>query len=363
MRGLAPWTAANNLWRVYRSIGRVRALIRSFKPDAIFATGGYVSAPVIWAGAAEKIPSLIYLPDLERGWAVRATARWATRVAISFPEVARHFTKGKAVVTGYPVREAFFHTNQKQARQKFNLDANTRTITIFGGSQGAHHINQVAAENLAELAQLAQLIFITGRNDEAWMNERVTLSFRAERETLAPHASAGVSDSETEISRRQKSPPRNDRSRIRVFGYLDEELPDALAAADVVIARAGAATLGEFPALGLPAILVPGPFAGKHQERNADFLVERGAAIKVDDAKLETDLLPTIRKLFNASSVIASSPEQSEGTAGQSPISNAEIASSHTALLAMTANMRALSQPNAAENIVALLKEISKDQG
>ena len=87
VRGLAPWTATRNLWRGFRSVGRVRAVIRSFKPTAIFATGGYVSAPVIWAGAAEHIPSVIYLPDLEPGWAIRAAAHWATRVAVSFPEV------------------------------------------------------------------------------------------------------------------------------------------------------------------------------------------------------------------------------------------------------------------------------------
>lgn len=325
VRGLAPWTAAKNLWRVYRAIGRVRALIRSFKPDAIFVTGGYVSAPVIWAGALEKIPSVIYLPDLEPGWAIRATAYWATQVAISFPQVARHFKKGKTVVTGYPVRQVFFQTDKMRARQRFNLDPNERTITIFGGSQGAHHINQVAAQNLAELAQIAQLIFITGRNDEAWMNEQVA-----------------------------KTPYRNDRSRVRVFGYLDEELPDALAAADVVIARAGAATLGEFPALGLPAILVPYPHSGKHQDRNADFLVERGAAIRIDDANLEAEWLPTIRELF----VITRSE-----TTKQSPSNAGEIALPHPTLLTMTEKMRALSQPNAAENIVTLLETISKDKG
>ncbi len=85
VRGLAPWRAAQNLGRLYQSIGRIRAIMRGFKPTAIFVTGGYVSAPVIWAGAAEKIPSVIYLPDLEPGWAIRATARWATRVAVSFP--------------------------------------------------------------------------------------------------------------------------------------------------------------------------------------------------------------------------------------------------------------------------------------
>ena len=302
VRGMAPWVVARSLWRMVRSIGDVRALIRDFKPDAIFVTGGYVSAPVIWAGAAEKIPSVIYLPDLEPGWAIRATSRWATRVAVSFEQVEKHFPRGKAVTTGYPVRAEFFQTNKIKSRQRFHLDPNARTIAIFGGSSGAHHINQAAVANLVELTKIAQVILLTGRSDEAWMNEEVT----------------------------RKSSEL--RARVRVYGYLEEDLAHALAAADVVIARAGAATLGEFPALGLPAILVPGPYAGLHQERNADFLVERGAALKVDDAALRDELIPTVKKLFDA-------PDQ---------------------LNKMSDAMRALAVPRAAENIADLLESLGK---
>jgi len=301
VRGMAPWIVARSLWRMYRSVGDVRALVRRFQPDAIFVTGGYVSAPVIWAGAAEKIPSVIYLPDLEPGWAIRVTARWATRVAVSFREVSRHFAPGKAVVTGYPVREAFFTTDQKRARAKFQLDLNTRTLAIFGGSSGAHHVNQAVVANLVELTRLAQVIHLTGRSDETWVADQVA------------------------------DLPADVRARVRVFGYLDDDLPDALAAADLVIARAGAATLGEFPALGLPAILAPYPYSGKHQERNADFLVARGAAIKVDDAALQRDLIPTIQKIFDA-------PEQ---------------------LKRMRDAMRALANPDAAANIAKLLAELA----
>ena len=301
VRGKAPWIVARSLWRMYRSVGDVRALIRRFQPDAIFVTGGYVSAPVIWAGAAEKIPSVIYLPDLEPGWAIRATARWATRVAVSFPQVTRHFAPGKAIVTGYPVRAAFFTADQKRARAKFQLEPNARTVAIFGGSSGAHHINEAVVTNLVELTRHAQVIHLTGRNDETW-----------------------VADQAARL-------PDDLRARVRVFGYLEDDLPDALAAADLVVARAGAATLGEFPALGLPAVLVPGPFAGQFQEPNACFLVERGAAVKVDDTALSRELLPTIRKLFDA-------PEK---------------------LKTMCDAMRALANPDAAANIAKLLAELA----
>ena len=302
IRGKAPWVAAASVWKMARSVGAVRALIRRFQPAAIFVTGGYVSAPVVWAGAAEKIPSVIYLPDLEPGWAIRATARWATRVAVSFPQAAQHFAPGKAVVTGYPVRETFFQTDPVRARQHWQLDPHAPTLAIFGGSSGAHHINQAAVENLAVLTQVAQVIHLTGRADEAWVN----------------HAVAQL--------------PAAARARVRVFGYLDEDLPQALAAADLVIARAGAATLGEFPALGVPALLVPGPFAGKFQEPNANFLVARGAALKINDADLGRDMIPTIQKLFDT-------PDT---------------------LTAMRVAMRALAQPHAAEALAALLQSLGE---
>ncbi len=300
VRGLAPWTAVHNASRLLKSISRVRAIVRAFKPDAVLATGGYVSAPVVWASAAEHVPSVIYLPDLEPGWAVRATAFWATRVAVSFPEVARHFSRGKAVVTGYPVRAEFFNTQQHSARQAFQLDPDARTVTIFGGSRGAHHLNQAVVTNLTRLAELAQLILITGREDEDWAKQQVG--------SVSPDLC----------------------SRVRVFGYLDERLPAALAAADAVVARAGAATLGEFPALGLPAVLVPYPYAGQHQERNARYLVDRGAAVRVEDAVLAQQLVPVLESLFT--------------TRGK--------------LDAMSKAARALSQSRAAANIADLMQSL-----
>ena len=302
VRGMAPWVVARSLWRMYRSVDQIRKVIRDFKPDATFVTGGYVSAPAIWASAAEKIPSVIYLPDLEPGWAIRATARWATRVAVSFPEVEKHFARGQAVTTGYPVRAEFYQTNKIESRKKIHLDPNARTIAIFGGSTGAHHVNQATVVNLVELTKIAQVVHLTGRPDEAWVNDQV----------------AKLSD--------------DLRARVRVFGYLEEDLPNALASADVVIARAGAATLGEFPALGLPAILVPGPYAGLHQERNADFLVEHGAALKVADEALSRELVPMVKKLFD-------SAEQ---------------------LQKMSAAMRTLAVPRAADNIVDLLESLGQ---
>ncbi len=303
IRGLAPWTAAQNLVRLAKSVRRARAIIRSFRPSVILATGGYVSAPVVWAGAAERVPSVVYLPDLEPGWAIRATARWATRIAVSFPEVSRYFRSSQVVVTGYPVRARFYETNREKARQMLRLEPNACTVTVYGGSQGAHHINQAVVANLPELARQAQIIHITGQSDEAWAKGQIDQL------------------------------PDGLQSRVHVFGYLNEELPDALAAADIAVARAGASSLGELPALGLPAILVPYPFAGRHQELNCAYLTRAGAAIRVGDATLADELVPSVRKLFGA-------PEQ---------------------LKSMSRAAQSLAQPQAAERIRLLLQSVARE--
>jgi UDP-N-acetylglucosamine--N-acetylmuramyl-(pentapeptide) pyrophosphoryl-undecaprenol N-acetylglucosamine transferase len=268
VRSLAPTTAASNLLRMLRAIGTSEKILREFQPGAILATGGYVSAPVIWGAARTRTPVIIYLPDLEPGWAIKTLWRWSKQVAVSFDEVLKFFPRGRATVTGYPVRAEFYEATREEARKHFELDATLPVVTVFGGSQGAHAINEAVRANLNALLDVTQLIHISGRNDEASLKElRATLD-------------------------------ESRRSRYHLFSYLEDDMPQALAAADIVIARAGAATLGEFPAVGVPSILVPGKFAQGHQEKNADFLASRGAAIKLDEAGLMIELVSTISGLL-----------------------------------------------------------------
>ncbi len=303
IHGLAPWAAMRNATRLLRATLRVKAVLATRQPDVVLATGGYVSAPVIWAAAWQRVPSVIYLPDLAPGWAIHSTARWATRIAVTFPEVAKYFDRSRVVVTGYPVRGRFYQANCLQARRTFGLAPDERTITIFGGSHGAHRINEAVVSNLEQLTRLAQLIHLTGGDDEQWVKAQV--------ERL----------------------PQDLRAKVRVFGYLDDELPDALAAGDVVVARAGAAILGEFPALGVPAILVPYPFAGRHQEMNARYLADRGAAVCLDDAAVRQALPQVLERLLRE-------PDRLER---------------------MKAASRACAQPHAAERLADLLRSVAKE--
>lgn len=305
IRGLAPWAVVRNLLRLSKGLAQARRVVAEFAPQVVLVTGGYVCVPVALAAWVRRIPVLIYLPDLEPGLAIRVLSGLASRVAVSFPEVTRYFGAGKAVVTGYPVRAAFFTADKARARATFELTADVPVVTVFGGSRGARSINRALCAVLDELLECCQVIHLSGTLDADWVRERA--------ESLSPAQ----------------------RARYRHYAYLHEEMVDALAAADLVVARAGASTLGEFPALGLPSILVPYPYAGQHQEVNADYLVQRGAALKIADADLGTQLLPTIRSLL----------------------------ADQERLAEMGRRARTLARPQAAQHIAQLMMELADGSG
>lgn len=304
-RGVAPWRAPYQLLRLARGVREGLKVIREFRPQAIFATGGYVCFPMVVAGWLARVPSLLYLPDLEPGLAVSALAGIADRIAVSFPESSRFFDPHKTVVTGYPVRAEIYQLDRATARGKLGLPQEERMILVLGGSLGAHSINLAVQWCLPHILPRAWVWHVAGPADAAWLS--------TQRESL----------------------PASLRERYHVYSYLHQELPWALKAADLAVARAGASTLGEFPAAGLPAILVPYPYAGQHQERNADYLVQRGAALKIADQDLEEGLLPTLLALL-----------EDEGRRGQ-----------------LAENARVLARPEAAHRLGQELERLVESRG
>jgi UDP-N-acetylglucosamine--N-acetylmuramyl-(pentapeptide) pyrophosphoryl-undecaprenol N-acetylglucosamine transferase len=303
MRGMAPWVAARNLLKAGRGARQASRVIARFRPEVVFVTGGFVAGPVVLAAWRAGVPVFIYLPDVEPGLAIRRMSRFARRVGVTFPEVARWFP-GKAVVTGYPVRHEILDLARQPslARERLSLLADIPVVLVFGGSRGARSINQALANALPALLPHCQVVHISGTLDWA--------TVETEAHNLADEL----------------------RPRYHAYPYLHEDMPLALAAADLVVARAGASTLGEFPALGLPSILAPYPYSGQHQEVNADYLAQRGAAIKLPDSELSEQLATTVLRLL------------------QDP----------TELAAMSQATRSLAQPAAAEAIGRELQRLAQ---
>jgi len=326
VRGRSLRVALSSFLRMRRGAAQCRAILTEFRPDVILLTGGYVAAPVAWAAWRMRIPTLIYLPDVTPGDSIRWTSRLATRVAVSFPEVARYFGK-KAVVTGYPVRRELLTTERDAARAALGLQADLPVLLVMGGSRGARSINRALTAALPALLPRCQVVHVSGTLD--WPEvEKAAVAFRHGR-TANQGATRSVS-----VSNRPQTEdagaPGELATRYHAYPYL-HEMPAALAAADLVVARAGAATLAEFPAAGLPAILAPYPYSGQHQDANAAYLTDRGAAVTVKDADLAARLAPTVLELLDA-------PER---------------------MAAMARAARALARPDAAANIAHALRQLA----
>ncbi len=272
------WNALRVLW----GWGQAWASMRSFRPQVVFVTGGWVTAPVVLAAWTARVPVVIYLPDVTPGMAVRRLQRFARRVAVTVPEAAGYFP-GKGVVTGYPVREEVVRARREPARARWGIPLDAKVLLVFGGSRGARSLNRALVAHVNALTRLAHVIHVTGSLDHAWV--------RAAWAEL----------------------PQEVRSRYHVHEYLHEEMADALAAADLVVSRAGASVLGEFPARGLPAVLVPYPHAGRHQEANARYLADRGAAVMVADENVARDLGATVTELLTDEERLAAMAEAARG--------------------------------------------------
>ncbi len=177
-------------------------------------------------------------------------------------------------VTGYPVRSDLAGWDKQKAIQVFGLRSDLPVLLVYGGSSGARSINRALLSVLPELLKEMQIIHLSGKLDWA--------EIESAREQLSRH-----SGQEADLAQ-----------RYRAFPYLHAEMGAALVAADLVVSRAGASTLGEFPQAGLPAVLVPYPYAWRYQKVNADYLVQRGAAVIVADEDLPQRLAPVVRELM-----------------------------------------------------------------
>jgi len=233
------------------SIVAARNLIHQFRPDVVVGAGGYVSGPVLLSAAMMRRPTLVMESNALPGWTNRMAARFVDRAAVSF-EQAVPFFRGKAVVTGNPVRRAFFEIPAKRR------DPSRFSILVFGGSQGARAINNAVIEALPEL-----------------QNSPVPLRIRHQ---------TGVTDFDRVQTAYANAGWSSDTSEVTA--YIDNIMQE-FAAADLIVCRAGATTTAELIAAGKASLMIPFPFAADdHQRKNAEAMRDSGAARMI----LEQDL-------------------------------------------------------------------------
>ncbi len=274
MRGLQRKMSLTNILfpiRLLVSLFQCTGLILSFRPDVIIGTGGYVSGPALIMGIVLGIPTVIQEQNSFPGLVNRLLGARVKQVHLSYEASLPFFKKQPNVfVSGNPVRGEFNKIEKLAALQKFNLSTGKTTLFIFGGSQGAHAINQAILQSMNRLLEISdlQILWATGPADY----QMVESSCQANRE------------------------------RIIILPYI-EDMASAYATSDIVLSRAGASTLSEIAICGIPAILVPYPYsAAGHQEFNAKTMEKAGAARLIFEYNLKDDILvQTISELINHS--------------------------------------------------------------
>ena len=264
VKGLGLSGALRSALRLPQALYTAVKIIKRFRPDLIFAVGGYVTGPVLLAAKLLRVPICIHEQNSVPGLANRLAGKIADRVCISLP-CKPPFAEKKTVLTGNPVREEILVA----AREKSVLGDKASTLLILGGSQGAHRINArmlEAASSLQKQGETIHIIHQAGRTDEEMV--------RRGYEKLGIEAE--VADFYTDMA--------------ELYGR-----------ADLVVSRAGATTLAELAVMGLPALLIPYPFAADdHQTTNADYYVQAGGAAvfpesELDPARLSREITDLIR--------------------------------------------------------------------
>ena len=254
LKNVSLTTRAKTAFDLPRAVWDAGRMLNEFAPDVVIGVGGYASGPAMLAAVVKHVPTLAFEPNVVPGFANRMVARFVSGAAVHFEETAKYFRH--AEVTGVPVRQAFFEIADLSNKKR----GGTPTLLVFGGSQGAHAINEAMIRCLPELRRQAPGIHIIHQTGERDYNDALA-------------AYRGWTSASGEAA--------------EVFKFI-EDMPAAFARADLVVCRSGASTVAEITAAGKPAVFVPFPRAADdHQRVNAEALAREGAAVVVEESKLE----------------------------------------------------------------------------
>ena len=246
LKNVSLTTRLKTAFDLPRAIWDASRMLNEFAPDVVIGVGGYASGPAMLAALVKHIPTLAFEPNVVPGFANRLVARFVSEAAVHFEETSKYFRQVE--VTGVPVRQAFFEIPQKRG--------GTPTVLVFGGSQGAHAINDAMIRCLPVLQREAPGIHIIHQTGERDYND-----------AQAAYQKAG--------------------SSAEVYPFITD-MPAFFARADLILCRSGASTVAEITAAGKPAVFVPFPRAADdHQRVNAQALERAGAAVVAEEPRLE----------------------------------------------------------------------------
>ncbi len=239
-------------------------LIR-FRPKVALTSGSFSSLPVLFAARLLRVPIYLWVGDAIPGRALRAVAGWSSGIGVTFEPAVARLPRGRATVTGNPVRRSLLRWTRAEGRRALGLPTDVPVVLITGGSQGSERINAAVLAGLARLARRAAIVHHTGPAHLA--------RAEAQRELLSA----------------------TERARYQPHGYLHDEMGAALAAADLVVGRAGSSSIAEPLAFGVPLVLIPfGAAMNAHQAANARAAADLGAAVIVPESDLDGDRLVSI---------------------------------------------------------------------
>ncbi len=254
---------------LWKAVAHAKAIMKNFQPDAVIGVGGYASGPALLAATALKIPTLIQEQNSFPGITNKFLSKRVSKICVAYNGLESYFPKEKIVITGNPVRAEIIALQRKEPKafEEFHFSSQKKTWLVMGGSLGARSINQTMLKNIETLQTLdIQIIWQTG----------------------------GVFYEQLSDEVKNKTYPN-----IRILPFI-KQMNHAYSIADFIVSRAGALAIAELTLVGVPAILVPFPFASEdHQTFNAKALSEHQAAILLPDNQVETNLLDRMKSLMN----------------------------------------------------------------
>lgn len=282
-RKLTPagiWHNVTTLWNMVGSLGKAKKILREFQPDVIVGTGGYASFPALKMGAALGIPTAVHESNAVPGLTTRMVAKDVDQIMVSFEDSRKYYDDPqKVLVTGTPVRGEFLFTRRQEARKALGLGDEPLVVSAWG-SLGAREMNKKIARCMVREAEDGTIhhIHATGSFGWKWMPEYV----------------------------REQGLEWKEHPQLELREYIFN-MPQLMAAADLVICRAGAATISEVCACGAPCIMVPSPnVTDHHQEKNAMVLQQHGAAVVLREDQCDGDsLYETVKTLLQDPETLA----------------------------------------------------------